>query len=211
MHRQALANRDISALPSPVRGSIKHAPRRDTRPPGSRVRKRKTEAHSDFGIEVADCADFGRLYAPEEAEKPSQDALWARGRHALFEQRLCSEPIRDDRTLNVLRAAFSSAQQPPVVFVPCPSCHSGRQAVIVISTTATIKLQVPFVACSSGCVSAQHSFNHDCAATVLLQKRCTGRMYSQRLVMPARAEFQHDCSLWSTALWCTSRACVHAT
>lgn len=153
-HHRAVARRGNAPVPQLPPQPITHAPRRDTRPPGSRVRRRKTAAHSAFGIEIGDCLDFSSRFAPEEAEKPSEDVLWARGRQALFEQRLRAEPCRDDRTLGLLRCAFSSAQQPPVPFVPCSSCRSGSQSVIIISMTSVVKVLVQFVACAPGCVAA---------------------------------------------------------
>lgn len=139
-----------SAVPQLAPRPLKHAIRPDTRPAGSRLR-RKTAEHADCSIDVAHFADLGSmLYAPEPTEKPSEDTLWARGRNALFEQRLRSEPYRDDRIVHMelCRLEYCIQQSESVQFVRCERCTESTQAVVIISEAATVKVQIPFVACA---------------------------------------------------------------
>ena len=144
---------DRSTLPQLQPRPLKHGIRPDTRSAGSRRLRRKTVDHDDNCFDMGHFADLGSmLYAPEPVQQPSEDTLWARGRSALFEQRLRSEPGRYDRLLHMeqCRIEYCVKQFHSIPYVRCARCSEDTQAVVIITSCATIKVQIPFLACA-GC------------------------------------------------------------
>lgn len=150
--QQQLDTTDPASLPQLRPVLLTHSKRRDTRPVGSRQQRRARKQANDCSI---DCDNSGAydlgstLYCdPSSGEKRSEDQLWADGRESLFEQSLRAAPFIHDAVVSSLQHMFMPSPIQMAPNAPCQHCQQCSQPVVIITASATIKRDIPFVSCS---------------------------------------------------------------